>query len=80
MWKESGILPEGLKAKVQQFNDALDAAGLLTKIDGIWHPTAEGIAIGIVQYQGGSGDRTYVSPIYSPKTQEKLTQIIKLNL
>ena len=76
LWKESGVLPKDSKVKAQQFNAAMDAAGLLTKVDGTWHPTAEGIAIGIAQYQGGSGDRTYVSPIYSPQAREVLEQMV----
>lgn len=76
MWKESGVLPVDSKVKAQQFNASMDAAGLLTKVDGTWHPTADGIAIGIAQYQGGSGDRTYVSPIYSPQAQELLEQMV----
>lgn len=79
LWKESGVLPEGSKVKAQQFNAALDAAGLLTKVDGTWHPTAEGIAIGIAQYQGGSINRFYTSSIYSSKAQETLTYRIKIS-
>lgn len=74
--KESGVLPEGSKVKAQQFNAALDAAGLLIKVDGTWHPTAEGLAIGTAQYQGGAGDRTYVSPIYSSQAREVLEQMV----
>lgn len=74
MWKESGVLPEDSKVKAQQFNAAMDAAGLLTKIDGTWHPTAEGIAI--AQYQGSSNGRTYVSPIYSLKAQRALEEMV----
>ena len=76
IWKENGVLPEGSKVKAQQFNAAMDEAGLLTKVDGTWSPTTEGISIGIAQYQGGSGDRTYVSPIYSPQAQELLEQMV----
>ena len=79
LWKESGVLPEDSKVKAQQFNAAMDAAGLLTKVDGTWHPTAEGIAIDIAQYQGGSGERTYVSPIYSPQAQAALVEKIRSN-
>ena len=79
IWKENGVLPEGSKVKAQQFNAAMDAAGLLTKVDGTWHPTAEGIAIDIAQYQGGSGERTYVSPIYSPQAQAALVEKIRSN-
>lgn len=76
-WKESGVLPEGSKVKAQQFNAAMDAAGLLTKVDGTWCPTAEGMTIGIAQYQGGSGDRTYVSPIYSPQAISTLEMMFR---
>ncbi|WP_237207847.1 hypothetical protein [Rothia nasimurium] len=55
--------------KAQQFNATMDAAGLLIKVDGTWCPTAEGIAIGIAKYQGGSGDGSYTSPIYSLQTR-----------
>ncbi|WP_237201291.1 AAA domain-containing protein [Rothia nasimurium] len=76
MWKESGVLPNDSKVKARQFNAAMDAAGLLTKVDGTWCPTAEGVSIGIAQYQGGSGERTYVSPIYSPQAREILEQMV----
>lgn len=77
MWKESGALPDDSKVKAQQFNAAMGAAGLLTKVDGTWCPTAEGIAIGIAQYQGGSGDRTYISPIYSPQAISTLEMMFR---
>lgn len=67
-WKESGVLPDDSKVKAQQFDAAMDVAGLLTRVDGTWYPTTEGIT----QYQGGSGDRTHVSPTYSPQAKEAL--------
>ncbi|WP_426716921.1 AAA domain-containing protein [Corynebacterium auriscanis] len=77
MWKESGVLPKDSRVKAQQFNTAMDAAGLLTKIDGTWSPTAEGVSIGIAQYQGNTRDKTYVSTIYSPQAQQALSQMVR---
>lgn len=34
IWKENSVLPEGSKVKAQKFNAAMNAAGLLTKVDG----------------------------------------------
>lgn len=34
MWKENSVLPEGSKVKAQKFNAAMNAAGLLTRVDG----------------------------------------------
>lgn len=77
VWKEQKVLPENSSAKAQLFNSAMDQAGLLTKDSGPWEPTPEGIALGIAVYQGGSGNNTYISPIYSPQAQEALTQMVR---
>lgn len=80
VWKEQGLLPNDSTVRAQHFNVALLGAGLLAKDGKGWMPTAEGITIGIDLYQGGSGERTYISPIYSPQAQDTLGQMLELGL
>ncbi|MGO4956168.1 DEAD/DEAH box helicase [Luteococcus sp. Sow4_B9] len=75
-WKTDPVAAGRALPNSQQFNRALERAGLLVREDSTLRPSARGATLGIARYESGSGTNRYFNVIYSMAAQQALTAML----